>query len=120
MSTNFIAMQLIEEIVEDNKALRAELARQQQQQQQQQQQHYKAFNDVLARVKAMCVTNSSHLPSPPPPHPPPHAHAAALESNARDFKFNYQNLIRFFSRAGSGCCITWQRQRWAAAAAAQF
>ena len=58
--TNFIMMQLIEGLVEDNKALRAELAAQRRQQQQQQQ----ATKDVLARLKAMCVTNPCpHLPT---------------------------------------------------------
>jgi hypothetical protein len=60
--TNFMVMQLIEELTEDNAALRAQLAMRQQAEKQQE----ALMKEVLARMKAMYASNS-HLTLFPPP-----------------------------------------------------
>ena len=60
--TNFMFMQLIEELTEDNAALRAQLATRQQAEKQQE----ALMKEVLDRMKAMYASNS-HLTRFPPP-----------------------------------------------------
>ena len=57
-----MVMQLIEELTEDNAALRAQLAMRQQAEKQQE----ALMKEVLARMKAMYASNSHLTLSPPP------------------------------------------------------